>query len=120
MNRIQLTNSRNQTLIAENVGLANNFWLRLRGLLGRPVLQEGEGLWLIPCRQVHMHGMKYPLSIWFLDQDDRVCYIIDNLEPNKVSPLIKKAKSVLEFPAGWGKKIGIEIGDLVLRSDIYP
>jgi uncharacterized membrane protein (UPF0127 family) len=116
MQYVNLMNQRTNTTIAENVLLADTFWLRLRGLLGRPKLQPKEGLWLIPCRQVHMHGMKYPLSIWFLDCDNRVCHLIDDLKPGECSPSIKDAKTILEFPKDWGQKTGIKIGDLLIRS----
>lgn len=113
---VQLTNSRNQNVIAEKVFLANTFMLRLRGLLGRPELDSGEGLWLIPCRQVHTRGMTYPLSVWYLNQEGRVCHLIDCLEPGEISPYILEARSILEFPAGWGEKTGIQIGDLIIKS----
>lgn len=116
MTCVNLINQRTNTTIAENVLLADTFWLRLRGLLGRPKLQPREGLWLIPCRQVHMHGMKYSLSIWFLDCDNRVCHIIDELKPGECSPFIKEAQTILEFPKDWGNKTGIKLGDLLLRS----
>lgn len=116
---VGLTNSRTQSPVAENVRLANTFWLRLRGLLGRPELKPGEGLWLIPCKQVHMHGMNYPLSVWFLDREGKVCHIIDELKPGKTSPYIKDAHSVLEFPAHWAATVGIKIGDLIQKSPNY-
>lgn len=118
MTFVRLTNQRTQTQIAEKVCLADTFWLRLLGLLGRPKLQPGEGLWLIPCKQVHMHGMKYPLSVWFLDCEGKVCHILDDIKPGESSPYRKEARTVLEFPAGWGEHMGIQIGDLLLRSPI--
>lgn len=96
--------------------LADSFVDRLRGLLGRPVLKEGEGLWLKPCRQVHMFGMRYPLSIWFLDPEGRVLRMIDCLKPGEVSPLCREAASVLEFSAEWGKMTGTQVGDQLLEA----
>jgi uncharacterized membrane protein (UPF0127 family) len=63
-----------------------------------------------------MHGMKYPLSVWFLDREERLCHLIDDLKPGETSPSIKEARTVLEFPAGWGENMGIQIGDLIVRS----
>jgi uncharacterized protein len=117
---IRLINKRTKDVVAENVRLADTFWLRLRGLLGRPEIQPGEGLCLIPCKQVHMYGMKYPLSIWFLDKDGRVCQVLDNLKPGQSSPYIKQARTVLEFPAGWAEKMDIEIGDHLIGSPAKP
>ena len=74
----------------------------------------GEGLWLIPCKQIHMFWMKYPLSIWFLDESGRVISILDDLKPWQVSPYYKQASSALEFPSGWGVKTGTQPGDLLI------
>lgn len=115
METVTLSNSRTGEMIANSVILADSFYLRLRGLLGRPQLKPYEGLWLFPCQQVHMHGMKYSLSIWFINSQGEVCSILDKLNPSEISPHIKEASSVLELPAGWAQKTGTQVGD-VLKS----
>lgn len=119
MAMISLTNSRTGRSIATSVLVADSFWLRLRGLLGRPPLRPYEGLWLIPCQQVHMFGMNYPLSVWFVNSTGRVIYIIDELEPGKMSPRIREAVSVIEFPAGWAKETDTQIGDILERIAVW-
>lgn len=114
MKKVALANLRLETKVGE-LWLADTFLNRLRGLLGRPVLNAGEGLWLKPCRQVHMFGMHYPLSIWFLDQDRRVLRIIDGLNPGEVSPLCREAASVIEFPAEWGERTKTLVGDRLVE-----
>ncbi len=54
---------------------------RLVGLLGTPRLEDGEGVWITPCRSVHMVGMRYPVSCAFIDEAGRVRRIVDRLEP---------------------------------------
>lgn len=114
---ISLINSRTGKYIATSVFLADSFWLRLRGLLGRAPLKPSEGLWLIPCQQVHMYGMHYSLSIWFISSTGRVCHIIDQLEPGKISPRVREAVSVIEFPAGWAEKTDTHVGDIVQKIE---
>lgn len=116
MTTVSVLNSRTGETIAHSIIRADSFWLRLRGLLGRPPLKPYEGLWLIPCQQVHMHGMKYSLSIWFINSVGEVCSIFDQLEPGKVSPRIKEAASILELPAGWAQQTGTQVGDILLES----
>ena len=116
----QLHNLRTGQIVGERVWKADSFWTRLRGLLGRSCLVPGEGLWLKPCQQVHMMGMKFPLSVWFLDKKGRVCALIDDLHPWKISPHIRNAESIVEFPAGWGKSTGIQLGDeLVWEEGLF-
>ena len=107
----RLHNQRTGEIVGEKVWKADSFWTRFRGLLGWPCLVPGEGLWLRPCQQVHMMGMKFPLSVWFLDNKGRVCALIDDLRPWEISPHIRKADSIIEFPAGWGKATSTHLGD---------
>ena len=107
----KLRNLRTGQIVGQEVWKADSFWARFRGLLGRTGLDPGEGLWLLPCQQVHMLGMKFPLSIWFIDEKGRVCDLIDDLKPWKISPRVSRAVSILEFPKEWGKATGTLPGD---------
>ena len=107
----KLQNLRTGLIVGECVWKADRFWPRLRGLLGRTGLAQGEGLWLSPCRQVHMFGMQFAISVWYLDNTGRICGLIDNLEPWAISPYMHSAASVIEFPAGWGSLKDTRIGD---------
>ncbi|MDP4126633.1 MAG: DUF192 domain-containing protein [Bacillota bacterium] len=107
----RLRNQRTGQVVGKWVWKADSFWTRFCGLLGRSNLQPGEGLWLLPCQQVHMLGMKFPLSVWFIDQSGQVCALVDELRPWRISPRIHKAVSILEFPKGWGKMTNTQLGD---------
>lgn len=48
--------------------LADRWWSRARGLLGRRRLQKNEALLIRPCPSVHGWGMTYPLDLLFLDK----------------------------------------------------
>ena len=54
--------------LADHATVADNFWRRLRGLLGRSGLEAGEGLVIRPCNSVHMLGMRFPLDVLYLDR----------------------------------------------------
>lgn len=111
MRKGMMINKTNQNIIGQKIWLADSFWSRFRGLLGHKPLEPGEGIWLLPCQQVHMFGMHFALSIWFLDAQGRVCQIIDELEPGKISPRVKNSDSILELPVGWGKVTSTKVGD---------
>ncbi|MHB1880848.1 MAG: DUF192 domain-containing protein [Acidithiobacillus sp.] len=58
------------------VWMAERWWPRARGLLGRSPLQADEGFALTPCSSVHGIGMTYTVDLLFLDRADailRVC-----------------------------------------------
>jgi hypothetical protein len=113
----QLRNLRTGQIVGKWVWKADSFWTRLRGLLGRSALAPGEGLWLKPCRQIHMIGMAFPISAWFLDESGQVCMLIDDIRPWGISPLARKADSVIEFPVGWGKETNTQIGDQLVWEE---
>lgn len=91
--------SRNRVL-GRAVRKADSFWLRLRGLMFRRPLAEGEGLWIEPCNAVHTHFMRFPIDVIFLDRQHVVVHVIPAMAPWRFSPVIRQAMAVLELPAG--------------------
>ena len=94
-------------VVAERLRTAHTHWTRLRGLLGTPTLPAGEGLWLKPCQQVHMFGMRYPVDVAFLDDEYRIVGLVPSLLPWRVSPKLRQATSVVEVPAGTLERLGL-------------
>ena len=107
--------SANGCIIWDKVTLANNPWLRLRGLLGRKSLAKGEGLLLEPCRQVHGFFMKIPLDLVFLDQDGHVLKI-EQLLPWHISSFVPSAHAILEVAAGSAVAVHSD-DELILQCD---
>lgn len=101
------------------IKVANTFWLRLRGLLGRKELAETDGLLLEACHNVHTIGMHFPIDIIFLSADDRVIAIYENVGPGRVCVRAAKAQKVLELAAGVGKRIPCLLGKrlVLLKSN---
>jgi protein-S-isoprenylcysteine O-methyltransferase Ste14/uncharacterized membrane protein (UPF0127 family) len=85
----------------------------LRGLLGTSDLEPGSGLWIRPSNQVHMFGMRYALDLVFLDGAGQVLRLIRRLAPNRVSPRVAGATSVLELPVGTIDRAALREGDRV-------
>jgi protein-S-isoprenylcysteine O-methyltransferase Ste14/uncharacterized membrane protein (UPF0127 family) len=96
--------------IAERLRPAHTHWSRLRGLLGTRGLAPGEGLWIKPCNQVHMIGMRYPVDLAFLDDAHRIVRVVHGLRPGRISPRVPEATSVLEIPAGTVAPLGLDAG----------
>jgi uncharacterized membrane protein (UPF0127 family) len=101
------------TSLAERLAVAATHWTRLRGLLGTDALPEGHGLWIRPCRQVHMFGMRYAIDVVFLDDHQQIVGLTPMLAPWRVSPLVRAATSVLELPAGTIGRAGLREGQTV-------
>lgn len=101
---MEIINKRNKKVVVDKVKMANNPWTRLKGLLFTKELPEGEGMFLTPCNSVHTVGMSYAIDIIFLDKKNKVRKVIENMKPNRMSPIDLRSYSVLELPANYLKK----------------
>jgi uncharacterized protein len=100
-----------KTWLATTVRKADTFFTRLVGLLRRQSLGPEEALWLIPSKGVHTIGMKFPIDVIFLDQNNKVLATICDLAPRRLSGLQLRARSVLELPRGVINKSTTTVGD---------
>jgi len=100
------------TDLAERARVADRFFARAWGLMGREVLAPGEGLVIVPCRSVHMAFMRFALDIVFLDRRGDVCRVM-NLRPWGFSPVVRTARTVLELPEGTIARARVEVGDRI-------
>jgi uncharacterized protein len=57
-----------------------------------------------------MFGMRYAIDVVFLDDAGRVLRVVHALQPNRISPRVKGATSVLELPAGTVARVGLAEG----------
>ena len=109
--KYKLINKTKNNVIVENIILADNFWTRMCGLMGKKELKNNEGLLLKPCNAVHMMFMRFPIDVIFLDKEFMVVKIIDNLRPWCTSPIVRDAFHVVELGAGITAQKRINIGD---------
>lgn len=107
MKRIVIT--RNGAELTE-ASLADSYFLRLRGLIGRDVEALG-GLLIIPCNQIHCCFMNYPIDAVYLDKSGKILKIEEAVPVWHFCKLVKGGRSVLELPAGRAKALKLEIGE---------
>jgi uncharacterized membrane protein (UPF0127 family) len=104
-------NADRDTVLGDEVEIADDWWRRLRGLLGRPQLMLGEGLLISPCRSVHMYGMKFGLDVVFISRDGRVVGLYEALAPGRMSRWHRDALHALEVPPGTIASSQTRLGD---------
>ena len=54
---------------------------RMRGLLGRPVLELDQGLLIISCSSIHTFFMRYPIDLVFLNKHWQIKKLVSVLKP---------------------------------------
>jgi uncharacterized protein len=97
-------------VVCENCLLADNPWLRVKGLLGRKELPDGEGILLRPASSIHMAFMRFPIDAVFLARDLTVLKVVRELAPWRMAAK-SRAHAVLELPAGTCERRGVREGD---------
>ncbi|MHB1007159.1 MAG: DUF192 domain-containing protein [Chloroflexota bacterium] len=110
---LRVTNESRGAVLAESCGVARSYWARLRGLLFRPPLAEGEGLLIAPCNSVHTFMMGFPIDVIFVDKERRVVHLISSMPPQRASRIVRKARDVIELPAGTAARTGTTVGDVL-------
>jgi uncharacterized protein len=102
--------------IVANLAVAESPLARMRGLLGRDSLPVGEGLLLQPCKGVHTFGMKFSIDVIFLNGENKVVAVRNNLPPNRLTRIFLSSSSVLELPAGTLESMTISPGDVLILA----
>ncbi len=100
-------------ILAERVEIADSFFSRIKGLLGKECISDSEALVLRPCVAIHTLGMKFPIDVIFLGKDNTVVAIRKGLLPNRLAGFYFGAFSAVELPAGTLEKTGTTIGDRI-------
>jgi len=90
---------------------------RLKGLLGRSGLEQGEGLLIRPASSIHMFFMRFPIDAVFLDRELVVRKVVPSLQPWRIA-VARGAKSVIELQAGEAALRGVAEGDRLRLEDV--
>jgi uncharacterized protein len=101
--------------VCERCVLADTALARMRGLLGRRDLPNGEGILLKPASSVHMAFMRFPIDAVFLDGNFRVVKVAADLRPWRMAGS-RQAKAVLEIAAGEAARRGLTTGDQLVAG----
>ena len=90
-------------ILLEQVIVTKTFTQKFVGLLNKKRMNPNEGLLIKNCNWIHSFGMKFNFDAIFLDKHNKIVCIIENIKPNKIMPIIFKAKNVLETKQGFAK-----------------
>ncbi len=110
---VYVYNKTQETFVATEATIANSYFPRLVGLLGKTKrwAQPGRGLWIVPSRGVHTIGMLFPIDLIFLSKEKQVVHVEEHVRPFRISAVSLKASSILELPAHTIYRTGTKIGD---------
>jgi uncharacterized protein len=98
-------------LLIENLELAESFFARGKGLLGRKHLAENAALWIKPCNNIHTCFMNFAIDCIFVNKKMQIEKIVSAIKPYKIIGPFWKASSVFETAAGQAEKWNLKVGD---------
>lgn len=110
---VYVYNKTKETFVATEATVADSYFSRLIGLLGKTKrwAQHGKGLWIIPSRGIHTIGMLFPIDLIFLSREKEVVHVEEYVRPFRISRVSLKAMSVLELPPHAIYRSRTQIGD---------
>ena len=127
MNAASLTarNLSRATELAARLEVADGLWARFMGLMGRPGLDPGAGLWLTG-NGIHMMFMRFPIDAVFVGRPEAgrdgarpVLSLHPGLRPwTGLVPLVRGASGVLELPVGTIERSGTSVGDVIVLEPV--
>ena len=107
------------TVLATAVESGEGLWAKFMGLMGRPSLAAGAGLWLPDSNGIHMMFMRFPIDAVFVSRPGadgaRPVVSVHRALPTwrGLVPLVRGAHGVLELPIGTIESSGTAVGDLI-------
>lgn len=105
-------------VVVSRLHRADTMFSRMRGLLGRSGLEPSEGLWIDPCNAIHMFFMCFAIDVVFLDTQQQVVRVCEDVRPWRMARGGKFAETVLELPQGTAAFYNIRVGDRMSLSPV--
>ena len=108
---IKVVNTTQGATLLATGRMADNFFTRLRGLIGVKELAEGAGILIRPCNGVHCMFMSIPIDVVYLDRDDQVIALDRAMKPWAIGKIYRNGAYVIEGPVGMIDVTGTAVGD---------
>jgi uncharacterized membrane protein (UPF0127 family) len=100
--------------LAQQAEVARGPLRRGLGLMGRRGWAVSDGLVLERCGSIHTFFMRMPIDVVYLDRDGTVLRADGAMAPWRIGPIVRRARTVLELPAGTITRTGTQPGDAVV------
>ena len=106
----KIKNKTNSKLLAEKAKVADNFFLRLKGLMFDRSLPEVSALIFYRAPSIHTFFMRFAIDLVFLNKSMKVIRIVEALKPWRMI-LCPGAYVTIELPAHKSSQISLQTGD---------
>jgi uncharacterized membrane protein (UPF0127 family) len=106
-------NEARDTTLGEAIEVAATSAQKVRGLLGRECIEEGQGLLFKSCSSLHTFFMTFPIDIIFADRKGKVLKVCMSVKPFKLVAAPLRAYYAIELPEGAIARSDTQVGDVL-------
>ena len=96
--------------VCDDLRFAESFLDRLFGLIFKN-LKKGHGFAMMDCNSIHTFWMRYKIDVVFLDKNNEIIKLYESFKQFRMTPLIKGACCVIEFPECTIRDFSLKTGD---------
>jgi uncharacterized membrane protein (UPF0127 family) len=112
-------NAAHNTTLGETIAVAATAAQRVRGLLGRECLEDGQGLLFKNCGSLHTFFMTFPIDIIYADRKGKVLKVAPGVKPFKLVAAPMRAFYAIELPEGAIERSGTQAGDILMFDEDF-
>ena len=106
-----VANTSRGTILGEAIEVAQTAAQKVKGLLGRECLEDGQGLLFRGAGSLHTLFMRFPIDIVYADKNGKVVKLAESVGPFKLVAAPLRCYYALELPAGAIKASRTRVGD---------
>ena len=106
-----VTNVARGTVLGETIEVAANATQKVKGLLDRECLEDGQGLLFKGAGSLHTLFMRFPIDVIYTDKHGKVVKLARAVRPFKLVAAPLRCHYALELPAGAILASKTQVGD---------
>ena len=106
-----VANTSRGTTLGQAIKVAHTAAQKVKGLLGRECLEDGQGLLFRGAGSLHTLFMRFPIDIIYADKSGKVVKLAERVGPFKLVAAPLRCYYALELPAGAIEASGTHVGD---------
>ena len=108
-----VTNPSRGTVIGETIEVAESASQKVKGLLGRECLEDGQGLLFKGAGSLHTLFMRFPIDIIYTNKQGKVIKTAKAVRPFKLVAAPLRCHYAIELPAGAISASNTQVGDFL-------
>ncbi len=112
-------NTERNSVLGEAIEVAATSVQRVKGLLGRDCLADGQGLLFKHASSLHTFFMQFPIDIIFADKNGKVLKLAIGVRPFKLVAAPLRSFYAIELPVGAIERSQTRVGDRLFLDESY-